>query len=265
MPLPRVKRGRRVAEHPDAGRRSDHGRPIADHGLLQALALDLRRLARYVPQLELVFTHPQATSRRPGRNPRAPLSTTVQRYRLEASQRKSTCSSGRVREVFESPVSLARGDLADLGEHDRVTLVELVHRAIDRFIGERGPAQESPGPAETGGSGPFAVVHEADDHYAVGIGERALALPVRIAGEGAGALPTPHRAAAVGSDGGLGPERSGEPANRLAANVAQPAADQQPDVLLPDAGCAERIDRVPGGDLGGECLAEGGHERLSVF
>ena len=59
-----------------------------------------------------------------------------------------------------------------------------------------------------------------------------------IAGEAAGALATLDCSAAVGADGGVGRERSGEPADRFVADVAWCAAPEQADVAFRHAGGA---------------------------
>jgi hypothetical protein len=130
-------------------------------------------------------------------------------------------SSGRALELLDSRLRLAGSEVAELGEHDRTTAVQVGDRAIHDLVVKRGAAQEPPGAAQSRDVRPFAVALGAVDHNAVGVGERALAVPVRIPGEGAGALSASHHAAAVGSDRRVGPDRSGEPAYRLAADVAR--------------------------------------------
>ena len=76
--------------------------------------------------------------------------------------------------------------------------------------------------AEAGDSRSLAVVVVGDEHDAVDVSERALALLVGIAGEAAGAVAAPNDAAAKGSDWGFVPERSRVPTDGLLANVAEP-------------------------------------------
>jgi hypothetical protein len=105
-----------------------------------------------------------------------------------------------------------------------VSLVQLARRAVDGVVVERGPAQEPPGSAEAGDPRAFGVALVGDDGDAVGVRERALSLVVVIAGEAAGALATLEHSAAVGADRGVGRDRSGEPTDGFAADVAWCAA-----------------------------------------
>jgi hypothetical protein len=86
----------------------------------------------------------------------------------------------------------------------------------DGVVAQRGPAEESLGPAEAGDSRALGVAVVCDGHDAVDVRERALALLVGIAGEAAGALVAPNPAAAVGSDRGIVRERSRVPADGFA-------------------------------------------------
>jgi hypothetical protein len=135
-----------------------------------------------------------------------------------------------------------RGDLRGVDQHDRVTDMELSYGAVDGVVVERGPAQEPPGSAEAGDPRAFGVSVVGGDHDAVSVGERALALAIGVAGEAAGALAALDVAVAEGSDVGLGRYRAGEPADRFAAHVAWPAADQQPDVVCGHARGAQCLD-----------------------
>jgi hypothetical protein len=114
----------------------------------------------------------------------------------------------------------------EVDEEDRVSLVQLGHRAVDGIVVECGPAQEPPGSAKAGNPSAFCVALGGDDRDAVGVRDRALSLLVGIAGEAAGALATLEDSAAVGADRGIGRDLSGEPADRFPADVARPAADQ---------------------------------------
>jgi len=98
--------------------------------------------------------------------------------------------SGGARKFLEPRVPLACGDLAEVDEEDRVSLVQLAHRAVDGVVVECGPAQQSPGSVKAGDARAFGVALVGDDHDAVGVRKRALSLLVGIAGEAAGALAT---------------------------------------------------------------------------
>jgi hypothetical protein len=167
--------------------------------------------------------------------------------------------SGGVREFLEPRVDLVCGDLAEVDEEDRVSLVQLAHGAVDGVVVECGAAQEPPGSAEAGGPGAFGVALVGDDHDAVGVRERALSLLVGIAGEAAGALATLEHSAAVGADRGVGCDRSGEPTDRFSADVAWCGAREQTDVAFRHSGGAQCLDRAARRDLGGICLGERGH------
>src|SRR5215204_3238032 len=167
--------------------------------------------------------------------------------------------SGGAGERFELVARVAGGDLPEVDEHDRASSVQLVYRARDSVVAERGPAEESPGPAEAGDSRSLAVVVVGDDHDAVDVSERALALLVGIAGEAAGAVAAPNDAAAKGSERGIVPERSRVPTDGLPASVAEPCAGQQPEVACGHARGAKRRDRAARRDLGGEGFAKRGH------
>ena len=99
--------------------------------------------------------------------------------------------------------------------------MELLYRAIDGLVVERGAAEELPDPTVTGDSGVLFVVLVDDDYDALGVGEGALTLSVGIAGaargEAAGGLRAPARDAAVIPDGGVRGDRSGEPADQFVA------------------------------------------------
>ena len=60
--------------------------------------------------------------------------------------------------------------------------MELLYRAIDGLVVERGAAEELPDPTVTGDSGVLFVVLVDDDYDALGVGEGALTLSVGIAG-----------------------------------------------------------------------------------
>jgi hypothetical protein len=137
--------------------------------------------------------------------------------RLRAGRR---ARSGGAREFLEPRVGFACADLAEVDEEDRASLVQLVHRAVDGVVVDCGAAQEPPGSAKAGDPRAFGVAFVGDDEDAVGVGERALSLLVGVAGEAAGALATLEYSAAVGADGRVGRDRSGEPTDRLVADVA---------------------------------------------
>jgi hypothetical protein len=60
--------------------------------------------------------------------------------------------------LLEPRVDLVCGDLGEVDEQDRVSLVQLSHRAVDGVVVECGPAQEPPGSAKAGDPGAFGVV-----------------------------------------------------------------------------------------------------------
>jgi hypothetical protein len=165
--------------------------------------------------------------------------------------------SGGARELLELVARLAGGDLTDVDEHDRASPVQLVHGARSG-VAERGPVEEPPDPAEAGNSRALSVVVLGDDHDAIDVPERTLALLVGIAGEAAGAVAAPNHAA-IGSDRGIVPERSRVPTDGFLANVAEPSAGQPPVVVCRPARGPQRRDRAARRDLGGEGLAKRGH------
>jgi hypothetical protein len=167
--------------------------------------------------------------------------------------------SGGAREFLEPRVDLARGDLAEVDEKDRVSLVQLAHHAVDGVVVESGSSQEPPGSAKAGDPRAFGVALVGDDHDAVGVGERALSLLVGIAGEAAGALATLEHSAAVSADRGIGRDRAGEPTDRCPADIEWRAAREQPDVAFRHAGGAQDLDRAARRDLGGICPGERRH------
>jgi hypothetical protein len=132
--------------------------------------------------------------------------------------------SGGAREL-ELVARLAGGGLTDVDEHDRASSVQLVQGARHSVVVERGPVEEPPELAEAGDAPVLSVV-VADDHDAVDVPERTLALLVGIAGEGTGALAAPNHAAAEGSDRGIATERSGVLTDGFLANVAERSARQ---------------------------------------
>jgi hypothetical protein len=112
-------------------------------------------------------------------------------------------------------LGLARGDLRDLDQHDRVPDMRILYRPLDGVVIQRGPAEELPDLTVAGDSGVFPGVSVDGDHDALDIGEGALAPSVGIAGEAAGgetagALAASARDACVAPDGGVGADRSGE-------------------------------------------------------
>src|SRR5215207_6778677 len=134
--------------------------------------------------------------------------------------------------------------------------MELLDRTVDGLVVERGPPEELPDPTTTGDSGLLRVVSIADDHDPLDVGERALALPLGIAGEAAGdetacAPAAPARDPREGSDGSVGADRSGEPADRFAADVAQRAARQQANVAARHTRRPQRLECPAGGPLAG--------------
>jgi hypothetical protein len=119
--------------------------------------------------------------------------------------------------LLEVRPGLTRGDFRDIDQHDRVPDMELLYRAVDGLVIERGPAEKLPDPTVTGDSGvlpvvladdDFVVVVLADDDYdALDVGEGALTLTVWIAceaagGEAADPLAASARDAGVAPDGG---------------------------------------------------------------
>src|SRR5215207_3214014 len=99
--------------------------------------------------------------------------------------------------------------------------MQLADGAVHGCLIEPGPGQEAPGAAEAGDSSPHGTALVPDDHDAVGVAERALALPVGIAGETTVGLAAQDRRAAVRSDAGVGFEGSGEAPDLLPAHVAE--------------------------------------------
>jgi hypothetical protein len=91
-------------------------------------------------------------------------------------------------------------------------------------------------------TGALSVVIADGDCDALDVGERALALVVGIAGEAAGGLAAPQDTVGEGSDRGLGANRRGEPADRLATDIARRAGDHEPDVRSGDARGAQLFD-----------------------
>jgi hypothetical protein len=81
----------------------------------------------------------------------------------------------------------------------------------------------------------FGVARVGEDDDAVGVRERAVSLLVGIAAEAAGALVTLEHSVAVGADRGVGRDRSGEPADRFAADVAWCGAREQMDADVEEA------------------------------
>ena len=99
----------------------------------------------------------------------------------------------------------------------------------------------------------FRVGVVGDDRDAVDVSERALALLVGIAREGAGAVAaqtTPRKRFRAG----IVPERSRVPTRRVLGNVAKRSAAQQLEVACGRARGAERHHRGAERDLGGERL-----------
>jgi hypothetical protein len=150
--------------------------------------------------------------------------------------------SGGAHELLELVARVAGRDLTELDEHDRASPLQLVHRVRHGVVAQRGPAEESLDPAEAGDSRALSVVAVCDDHDAVEVPERALALMVGIAGEPAGALATPNFAAAMGSDRGIVPARSRVPTDGFLASVAERSAGQQAEVACGHArGAAGKV------------------------
>jgi hypothetical protein len=169
------------------------------------------------------------------------------------------------RASFEPRVRFACGDLAELDEEDRASLVQLAHRAVDGVVVECGPGQEPPGSAKAGDPCAFGVALVGDDDDAVGVRERALSLLVGIAGEAAGALATLDNSAAVRADWGVGCDRSGKATDRFVADVAWCAAREQTDVAFRHARGAQCLGRAARRELSGICLGERRHGDLQVF
>jgi hypothetical protein len=88
--------------------------------------------------------------------------------------------------LLEVRPGLTRGDFRDIDQHDRVPDMELLYRAVDGLVIERGPAEKLPDPTVTGDSGVLPLVLADDDYDALGVREGALALLVGIACEAAG-------------------------------------------------------------------------------
>jgi hypothetical protein len=167
--------------------------------------------------------------------------------------------------LLESRPDFARGYFRDVDQHDRVPAIELLYRAIDGIVVERGPAEKLPDPTETGNSSVLPVIWVADDHDALGIREGALAPTVgtvseAACGEAADVLAAAARDAGVAPDGGVWTDGSGESAYRLAADLLRRAARQESDVAERHPRRPQHPDRSPGGVLAGVCLAECGHE-----
>jgi hypothetical protein len=173
-------------------------------------------------------------------------------------------TAGRLRsrgagEPLEPYASLVGHWLSRLDEHDRVALVQLAHRAFHGVVAERRPVQEPSCSAEAGHPRALGVAVVGEDHDAVGARERALALFVGIAGEAAGGPVARGGHSAVRANRRIGPDRSGEPADRFAADVVRCAARQQPDVAIRYADAAQPVDRAPGRDLRRICPVQRGH------
>jgi predicted enzyme related to lactoylglutathione lyase len=107
--------------------------------------------------------------------------------------------------------------------------VQFVYCPVDRVVIERRPAEEPPGSAEAGHSHAFGVGFIGEDHDAVRVRERPLALVVGIAGEAAGALAAQDFAVAVGSDWGVGCDRSGEPTYTSVLGLEKRVENPTPD------------------------------------
>ena len=132
--------------------------------------------------------------------------------------------SGGARELRELVGRRGGWDLMEVDEHEHASRVQLVDRVRHGVVAERGLAEASPDPTEAGDTRALGGVVVGDDHDAVDVRERALALLVGIAGEAAGALAAPNHAAAKGSGRGSVPERSSVPTDGLLASVAEPCA-----------------------------------------
>ena len=145
--------------------------------------------------------------------------------------------------------SVARRDLRDVDDHERMPGPELVDRAFDGVVVEIGTPQQPPGAPQAGDPGTFAVALVAYDHDAVDVAERALALPIGIAGKAASAVAALKHGAPIAPDGGARRDRSGEPADRLPTGVVQRTTREQPNVTSRDARGPQRRDVPPGGVL----------------
>ncbi len=113
--------------------------------------------------------------------------------------------------------------------------------------------------------GVLAAALEGDDHVALDVGERALALAVRIPREGAGPLTAPTRPAGEAPDRGVGADGSGEGADALVADVMQPRPGQQPDAAARRSRGQQALHCRPRFALVGIGLAERGHRFSPVL
>ena len=111
------------------------------------------------------------------------------------------------------------GGLLEFGNDQSVTVVELVDQAVGGLAVERDRRQQPPELTMRGHARVLVAAPEGDDHVALDVGERALALAVRIPGEGAGPLAAPTRAAGEPPDRRVGIDRPGERADALVAHV----------------------------------------------
>jgi hypothetical protein len=114
-------------------------------------------------------------------------------------------------ELLEPCIGLARGNLAEVDEHDRVPLVRLVHGAVDGDVIKCGPAEDAAYTGNAGDPRAFGVARVRDEHDAVGVRVRALPLLVGIPAETAGGPAAQDSRASEGAYGTSGGTRAAHP------------------------------------------------------
>ena len=136
---------------------------------------------------------------------------------------------------------------------------------VGGLAGERDRRKQLPERALRGHPGVLVAAPEGDDHVALDVGARALALAVRIPREGAGPLAAPTRAAGEAPDRGIGVDGSGVGADALVAHVMQSRPGQQPDAAARRSRGQQALHCCPRFALVGIGLAECGHRFLSCL
>ena len=93
--------------------------------------------------------------------------------------------------MLEPCVGPACGDLAEVDEHDRVSLVQLAHRAVDGVVVQQGPAEEPPGARRLHEPLPGALDADGVAHAVLSIAsgqEHPEATSLVVTGEGIDAI-----------------------------------------------------------------------------
>jgi hypothetical protein len=93
--------------------------------------------------------------------------------------------SGRPRRVLEARQGVATRARRHLGEHEPMPTVKLVDEPVGALAVESDRSQEPPQAAMSGNAQVLGAAGEGDDHVAIDVAERALALAVGISREGA--------------------------------------------------------------------------------